>query len=512
MANIGQVNKGAPVRAVPPPPTLRSWQGRRILALLCAVAFLDFIDASITNIALPHILTSLHFSVQSLQWVTSAYLLTYGGFMLLGGRLADLLGRRNVLLAGTMLVGLSSLAGGLAGDADVFISARLAQGLGAALMLPAALSTLTTTFRTSRDRQSALGVWAAVAGLASAIGILLGGVLTEGPGWRWVMFVNPIACVLIIPALLALLPHDRPAAKTSRFDLPGSAAVTGGMLLLVYALVEAPGQGWDAARTWWEFAGAAMLLACFVLRERYARDPLLPLSVFRVPGLAAANLTGLIGFAGMLSMFYFLTLYMQRVLGYSPIVAGAAYLPLTFGVGIAAGISTKLVPRTGSRAVICVGALIAATGLFFLGHVPADGGYPAHILPGLLLVAFGVGPVFVGVTTAANAGVGPSRAGLAAAILNSSQQLGGALGLAIFSAVGAAQVHHLVARGIPPPDATTSGIRHALLTGAAFAAAAALIALATKNTHEDPNEAHRAEPIADSLLTAAAPEPISKEI
>jgi EmrB/QacA subfamily drug resistance transporter len=496
---------------VPQPLTLRSWQGRRILALLCAVAFLDFIDASITNVALPHILTSLHFSVQSLQWVPSAYLLTYGGFMLLGGRLADLLGRRNVLLAGTVLVGVSSLVGGFAGDAGVFIGARLAQGLGAALMLPAALSTLTTTFTTPRDRQSALGVWAAVAGLASAIGILLGGVLTEGPGWRWVMFVNPIACVLVIPAVLALLPRDRPAAQTSRFDLLGSVLVTGGILLLVYALVEAPDQGWAAARTWWEFAGAAALLVCFVLRERYASDPILPLSIFRVPGLAAANLTGLIGFAGMLSMFYFLTLYMQRVLGYSPVVAGAAYLPLTFGVGIAAGIGAKLMAKVGSRTVICAGALIAAAGLFLLGQVPDGGGYVAHILPGLLLVAFGVGPMFVGVTTAANAGVGPSRAGLAAAILNSSQQLGGALGLAIFSAVGTAQAHRLLARGIPVPDATASGIRHALVTGAAFAAAAALIALATRNTRDEPNEAHGAELQADPPLAAVAPEPTTKE-
>jgi MFS family permease len=206
------------------PLTLHSWQGRRILVLLCAVAFLDFIDASITNVALPHILTSLHFSVQSLQWVPSAYLLTYGGFMLLGGRLADLLGRRRVLLAGTILVGISSLVGGFAGDAGVFIGARLAQGLGAALMLPAALSTLTTTFTTPRDRRSALGVWAAVAGLASAIGILLGGVLTEGPGWRWVMFVNPIACVLVIPAVLALLPHDRPAARAGVLPGPGRSS------------------------------------------------------------------------------------------------------------------------------------------------------------------------------------------------------------------------------------------------------------------------------------------------
>lgn len=481
----------------PAPLTLASWRGRRILLLLCAVAFLDFVDASITNVALPHILRSLHFSMQSLQWVPSAYLLTYGGLMLLGGRLADLLGRRSVLLAGTVLVGLASLAGGFAGDAGVFIAARLAQGLGAALMLPAALSTLTTTFTTSRDRQAALGVWAAIAGLASAAGILLGGVLTEGPGWRWVMFVNPIACVLVIPAVVALLPRDLPAARTTRFDLFGSLVVTGAMVLLVYALIKAPDQGWDAASTWLELSGAGLLLAGFVLIERTARDPILPLSIFRVPGLAAANLTGLIGFAGVLSMFYFLTLYMQNVLRYSPIAAGAAYLPLTFAIGISAGIGSKLLTRVGSRAVISAGALIAAGGLLLLGRVPVDGGYVAHILPGLLLVAVGVGPVFVGVTTAANAGVGPSRAGLAAAILNSSQQIGGALGLAVFSAVGAARIHHLLTAGTPIPDATTSGLRHALATGAAFAAAAAVLALATKNTHEDPAH-HPGEAEADA--------------
>ena len=267
-----------------------------------------------------------------------------------------------------------------------------------------------------------------MAGLASAVGILLGGVLTDGLGWRWVMFVNPIACVLVIPAVLALLPRDRPAARTARFDLLGSVVVTGGTLLLVYALIKAPDQGWGATRTWLELAGAAVLLASFVLIERSARDPILPLSIFRVPGLAAANLTGLIGFAGMLSMFYFLTLYMQTVLGYSPIAAGAAYLPLTFGVGIGAGVGAKLLTKIGSRAVICAGALITAAGLLLLSHVPVGGGYLAHILPGLLLVAFGVGPVFVGVTTAANAGVGPSRAGLAAAILNSSSRSAAPLG------------------------------------------------------------------------------------
>jgi predicted MFS family arabinose efflux permease len=379
-------------------------------------------------------------------------------------------------------------------------------------MLPAALSTLTTTFTTSRDRHSALGVWAAVAGLASAVGILLGGVLTDGLGWRWVMFVNPIACVLVIPAVVALLPRDRPAERMSRFDLLGSVVVTGGTLLLVYGLIKAPDQGWGATRTWLELAGAGVLLACFVLIERYAREPILPLSIFRVPGLAAANLTGLIGFAGMLSMFYFLTLYMQNILGYSPIAAGAAYLPLTFGVGIGAGVGAKLLTTIGSRAVICAGALITAAGLFLLSHIPVGGGYLAHILPGLLLVAFGIGPMFVGVTTAANAGVGPSRAGLAAAILNSTQQIGGALGLAIFSAVGAARTHRLLATGTAVSDATTSGLRYALGAGAAFAAAAALIALVTANTHEDPNEAHGADLESGQPQSVAGLEPIVKEI
>ncbi|WP_410789646.1 MFS transporter [Kribbella sp. C-35] len=469
--------------------TLSTGHGRRILALLCAVAFLDFVDASITNVALPHIKTDLGFSVQTLQWVPSAYLLTYGGLMLLGGRLSDLLGRRNVLLAGTVIVGVSSLVGGFAGNAEVFIAARLVQGVGAALMLPAALSILTTTFTTDRERQSALGVWAGVAGLSSAVGILAGGVLTDGPGWRWVMFVNPIACVLLIPAILVLLPRDEAAVRTKHFDFVGSFVVTAGMMLLVYALVKAPDRGWDAARTWIELAGAAALLALFVLIERRAGEPILPLSLFKIPGLAAANITGLIGFAGMLSMFYFLTLYMQTVLGFSAIAAGAAYLPLTFGIGIGAGVGSKLITKVGSRVVISVGALIVAAGLFTLSRVPVDGGYLEHILPGLLLVALGSGPVFVGVTTAANAGVGPIRAGAAAAVLNSAQQLGGALGLAILSAVATSRIHDQLASGVATPAATTSGLGYALAVGGAFAVAAALIALATVNTRQDPHEA-----------------------
>src|SRR4051812_33802260 len=473
----------------PSPSTLSSPHGRRLLALLCAVAFLDFVDASITNVALPHIRSDLGFTMQGLQWVPSAYLLTYGGFMLVGGRLADLLGRRRMLLTGTALLAAGSLWGGLAGSAGEFVAARLAQGLGAALTLPAALSILTTTFTAGVDRHKALGVWGAVAGLASAAGILLGGALVQGPGWRWVMFVNPIACALIGPAVVKVLPHDRgTAAKKERFDVLGGVLVTGGMLLLVFALVRAPTQGWGSLTTWLQFAGAAVLLLAFVANERAVGDPILPLSTFQIKGLVAANVTGLIGFAGMLSMFFFLTLYMQTVLGYSPFAAGAAYLPLTFGVGISAGIGAKLLTRVGSRAVICVGATIASAGLFLLAHIPVHGSYLPDILPGLMLVALGVGPVFVGVTTAASAGVTAEQAGLVAAILNSAQQIGGALGLAIFSAVATSRTTHLLATGASTGSASTSGFHRALLTGAAFTAAAALISLTTTNSHQDPME------------------------
>jgi MFS family permease len=465
---------------------LETARGKRVLLVLCAVAFMDFVDASITNVALPHIRVALGFSQQTLQWVPSAYLLTYGGLMLFGGRLADLLGRRRVMLAGTAIVGGASLVGGLADSSGLFVAARLVQGIGAALMLPGALSTLTTTFTQNVDRHKALGVWGGVAGLSSAVGILAGGLLVQGPGWRWVMFVNPIACTVIVPAILTTFPDDRrtgfPAAVRSGFDPAGSVLVTGGMLLLVFTLIKAPIQGWGATTTLLEFAGTAVLLALFLLVERVVADSILPPQGFGVKGLVAANLTGLVGFAGMLSLFFFLTLYMQTVLGYSPFDAGAAYLPLTVGVGVSAGIGAKLLAKLGSRVVIAAGALIAGAGLLLLHHVPVHGSYVADILPGLMLMALGIGPVFVGVTSAANAGVSADRAGTVAALLNSAQQIGGALGLAVLSALSTAQTDHLLASGHTAALSTTAGFDRAFLAGAAFTAVAALLALRTANT------------------------------
>lgn len=466
-------------------------RGKLTLALLCAVAFLDFVDASIVNIALPSIRRDLHFSVASLVWVVGAYLLTYGGFMLLGGRAADLLGRRRILVAGTVLLGVSSLIGGLAGSEAVLIVARLSQGMGAAMMLPAALSILTTSFKEGKDRNTAIGVWGGVGGLASAVGVLFGGLLTEGPGWRWVFFVNPIAAVLVLGGIFALISGERGRAKLANFDFRGGVLVTGGMLLLVYALVRASSVGWGDARTAGELAGALALLAGFVINELRHRNPIAPLSILRINGLGFANLTQLTALAGFLALFFFLTLYMQNVLHYSAIQTGLSYLPLCFAIGISAGISSQLLGRVGTRPVIVTGALIAAGGLYWLSRIPVHGAYVHDLLPGMLVLAIGFGPVFVGVTTAANAGVPADKAGLAASLLNASQQLGGVLGLAIMTALATSHTNHLLAAHRPPTQALTAGFGRALLVGSIFILAAAIIGLRATNTR---GEAEQADP------------------
>jgi EmrB/QacA subfamily drug resistance transporter len=473
------------------PSFLATRRGKLTLALLAAVAFIDFVDASIVNVALPSIRRDLGFSEQSLQWVPSAYLLTYGGFMLLGGRAADLLGRRRVLVAGTVLIGISSLIGGFAESEAVLIGARLAQGAGAAMMLPAALSILTTSFKEGSDRNKALGIWGAVGGLASAAGVLLGGLLTDGPGWRWVMFVNPVAAVLVLGGIFWLISGERGRARLADFDIRGAILATGGMLLLVFALVKAPDQGWGATLTIAELAGALALLAAFVAAELRSAKPLLPLSVFRIRGLAAADTTQLIAFAGFLAIFFFLTLYMQTVLGYSPIQTGAAYLPLTFGVGVAAGIASQLLTRIGTRPVIVAGALIASGGVYLLSRIPVDGSYLSDLLPGLLVVSLGIGAVFVGAATAANAGVPPDKAGLAAALLNASQQVGGALGLAIFTALATSRTSDLLASHASQAEALTSGFQRALLASSLFLLAAAFVALRITNTRGEEDQSDR---------------------
>jgi EmrB/QacA subfamily drug resistance transporter len=476
--------------AEPAPRTsfLATGRGKLTLALLAAIAFLDFVDASIVNVALPSIRRDLGFSDQSLVWVPGGYLLTYGGFMLLGGRAADLLGRRRVLVTGIVVIGLSSLVGGLAQSSAILVGARLAQGLGAAMTLPAALSILTTSFKEGADRNTALGVWGGVAGLASAVGVLLGGLFTEGPGWRWVMFVNPVAAALVLLPVFWLISGERRPAKLRGFDARGAVLATSGMLLLVYALVRAPDVGWGTARTLGELAGALALLGAFVLNEVRARQPLAPLSIFRINGLGFSNATQLVAFAGFLALFFFLTLYMQNVLGYSPIQTGAAYLPLCFAVAVAAGVASQLISRIGTRPLIVGGALVASGGLYWLSRIPVGGSFVADLLPGMLILSVGAAAVFVGVTTAANAGVPADKAGLAAALLNSSQQVGGALGLAIFSAIATSRTNDLLAAHATPAAALTGGYQRALLAGSILLAAAAVVGLRATNTRGEGQE------------------------
>ena len=464
------------------PSLLATRRGKLTLALFCSIAFLDFVDASIVNVALPDIRTDLHFSVQSLQWVLSAYLLTYGGFMLLGGRAGDLLGRRRVLVTGTSLFAASSLLGGFAQNAGTLVGARLAQGLGAAMMLPAALSLLTTTFGEGKDRNTALGAWGGVAGLASAAGVFLGGVLTEGPGWRWVLFVNPPIAGLLLIAVFRLIPAERRRAPLVNFDISGTLLVTGGMLLLVFGLVKAPDQGWGSGDTLGELAGAGVLLAAFAANETRSRNPLVPLRIFRISGLAAADVTMLVAAAGMIAMFFFLTLYMQNVLGYSPLQTGASYLPFTAGVAISATMSSQLISKIGTRPLIVVGNLIGAGGMYYLSQIRADGSYLTDLLPGMMIASIGLGAMFVGVATAANAGVNAGEAGLAAALLNASQQIGGALGLAIFSAIATARTNHLFAEHASSAHALTGGFHRALLAECALVLVTAFIGMRTVNS------------------------------
>jgi EmrB/QacA subfamily drug resistance transporter len=475
----GQVLPGTGARLA-----LRSTIGALTLVLLCTVQFLDIIDSSIVTVALPSIQGSLHFSQQDLQWVPSGYLLTYGGFLLLGGRLGDIFGRRRLLLAGLAVFALSSLTAGLANTAGLLVAARIVQGMGAALMAPAALSELTISFREGKDRDTALGAWGAVSGIAAAAGVFLGGVFAQGPGWRWIFFVNPPITLGVAVGAMFLLSKNRGGGKAATFDSQGAVLVTGGMLLLVYSLVRAPVAGWGSWQTALTMAGSGVLLMAFAVNESRNRNPLVSLAILKLKGLLAADLTQLIAFSGFFSLFFFSTLYMQEVLHYSPFKAGAAYLPITAGFIIAAGITSQLITRVGTRPVVVAGCLIAAAGIYYTARFPLHGSYVRDLLPGFLVMSLGAGSVFVSVTAAANAGVPSDKAGLAAGLLNSSQQVGSALGLAVLSAVAITRTGNLLAGRASYVAAADAGYHQALIIGAILMAAAGLIALRIGNTRQ----------------------------
>jgi EmrB/QacA subfamily drug resistance transporter len=407
-----------------------------VLVLVCLAQFMVILDATIVNVALPSIQRDLGFSPASLQWVVNSYTLLFGGFLLLGGRMGDLVGRRRLFVAGTILFTVASLVNGLSSSAGMLIVARGVQGLGAALVSPAALSIVTTTFEEGADRQKAMGVWSAIAAGGGAFGLLLGGILTDTLSWEWIFFVNvPIG---IAAAVLSwrFIPESRNAARSGS-DVAGAVSVTAGLIVLVYAIVKAQQFGWGSARTLGLAAAAFALLAVFYVIERRSSAPLVRLGIFRVRSLTGANLTLLVVAGGLFALFFFASLYVQEILGYDPLQAGLAFLPVSLCIGVGAGISQQLVRRLGVRPVGMTGMAVATVGLFWLSRVPAHGSYASDLLPGLLLMALGMGCTFVPITLIATTNVAPEDAGLASGLFNTSQQVGGALGLAVLSTLAA---------------------------------------------------------------------------
>jgi EmrB/QacA subfamily drug resistance transporter len=446
------------------------------MALLAAAQFVVILDASIVNVALPSIGADLNFSQENLSWVVNAYVLVFGGFLLLGGRLADLLGRRRVFMIGLVAFALASLAGGLAQNEAQLIIARAVQGLGAALLSPAALSLVTVLFEEGSERNKAMGVWGAVAGSGGAVGVLLGGMLTEWAGWEWVLFVNVPVGIAAAALAPRLLPESRIAGR--HFDFAGAISVTAGLSLLVYTLVDANSAGWGSAQTIGLGLLSFALIAAFYAIERRSKAPLMPFpGIFRIRTITGINVSAVLIAAALFSMFFFISLYMQQVLGFSALEAGLAYLPLAVGIIIAAGGSAGLVTRFGFKPVLVTGLIITAAGLMWFTQVDAGGSYVSDLLGPMLLAAVGLGLAFVSMTVAAVSGVEAHEAGLASGLINTSQQIGGALGLAILATIANSRTDDAIASGTAMPSALTEGFQAAFAVGAGFAIAGALLAM-----------------------------------
>ena len=439
------------------------------LILLCAAQFVVVLDASIVNVALPSIGTGLHFSEANLPWVVNAYVIAFGGFLLLGGRAADLLGRRRVFMAGLLVVAVASLLAGFATNQGQLIAARAAQGLGAAIISPSALSIVTTLFRDGVERNKALGAWGAVAGSAGAAGVLLGGILTEGLGWEWVLWVNVPVSLIALALTPGLIPESRSESATRHYDAAGALTVTAGLSLLAYALLDATSSGWGSTKIISLLALSVALLGAFVAIELRSKAPLVPFRIFRLRTLTGANVVGILLGASLFSMFFFISLYMQQVLGYSPIHAGLSYLPLAITIIIAAGLGGQLVTRFGFKVILAGGMLLIALGLAWFSRISVAGGFISDILGPSLLAAIGLGFGFVTSTIAAVSGVEEHEQGLASGLINTSQQIGGALGLAVLSTIATSRTDHVLATGASNASALTEGFQSAFLGGAVIA-------------------------------------------
>jgi EmrB/QacA subfamily drug resistance transporter len=462
------------------------------LGLICLVQFMTILDIAIVNVALPSIQADLHFSRENLQWVISAYALFFGGFLLLGGRLGDRLGRRRMFMVGLALFTVASLCAGLSWSEASLIVARCAQGLGAAMLSPAALAIITATFAEGRDRNIALGVWGATGGFGAAAGVLLGGILTELLSWQWIFFVNvPVGAVALV--LTPFWVDESRDLRTKTFDAVGAVLITSGLVVLVYGITQANTWGWGSARTWLVFAGSAVLQGLFLLWERGREEPLVPMSIFRVKTVLGANITGFILGTILFAMFLLLTLYMQQVLGMSPLRTGLGYLAVAGTAILWANVAALLVNRVGVKPILMVGMALMGVGLVFFTQISADGSYWSDLFPGFLIIGLGMPFVFVPVTIAAVAGVSHDEAGLASGLINTSQQIGGALGIAVLAAVANHVTTSQTADGTAAAQAAVDGFTAAFWVAAAAAAVGvAAIAVFVRRSE---------------LVTGSAPEP-----
>ena len=463
-----------------------------LLALLVIAQFMVVLDVSIVNVALPSMAKSLHFAANNLQWVITAYTLTFGGFLLLGGRAADIYGRRKIFIGAVFFFAAMSLLCGLAASSGQVIMARAAQGLAGAFMSPAALSIVISEFREGKERNTALGIWAAVSAGGAAVGLLLGGVLTQYLNWRWNFFVNvPVGIFVGLTALRMLPHHIGEENHKLKLDLPGAALATSGLMSLVYGLSKAPNDGWGS-KTVWEFIGVGIaLLIGFVINERKTSQPMLPLSLFRIRNVLGANAAFLAIACTMFSMFFFMTLYVQQVLGFSPVKTGVSFLPVTLVIAVLSGAVAKIVPKIGYKPPMNLGPLVLAFGLFIIAHTMKVGGnYWHNIFPGLAIAASGMGLTFVSGTLAATSGVPKHLSGIASGVLNTAQQVGGAIGLGILSAVAFSTVKTQAHAGVAAKYAQVHGYQSALHVGSILALVAVVaVFVLVKNEIVDPNEA-----------------------
>jgi EmrB/QacA subfamily drug resistance transporter len=443
------------------------------LVVVAIAQLMVVLDATIVNVALPDIAKALKVTSNSdLSWIVTSYTLTFGGFLLLGGKIADRIGRRNVFMAGAVLFAAASLLGGVSGNLGLLIAARAIQGMGGALMSPAALSLLTVVFKEGEERDRALGIWAAITAGGAALGLILGGVLTEYASWRWVFLVNlPIAAIAVVGAI-KFVPESRDE-RAQGFDIRGAVLITGGLMALVYALVKGNDYGWGDVKTLAWFAGALLSLAAFAVVQATSKNPLVPLRVLRNRSALGADIGALLIGAGIFAIFFFLILWMQSVNGWSPIRSGLAFLPMTLLIGVGAGIGSKLLGKIGPRPLLIVGPIVAASGLLQLGlRLEPGSSYVGVVLPALVCVASGMGLTFVALTSSAVAGVPGEDAGIASALLNAGQQVGGAIGLAVLTAVSTSHT-----RSVFPGFSQASGqVQQAVQTGQVTAQTQALLA------------------------------------